>query len=121
MDDLVQWLREQIAHDERIARSALERGFVGFIGQSKTAYFEDKGFPVIIARHIDRHRPSDVLAQCEAHERVIRRWEQACDNAHVPSEAQASWGHIARVLAEDVLIIGSAYRHRLGYREEWRP
>lgn len=120
--DLASWLLEQIAEDERVARSAVcwkgERWTVGehaghaivwAQGQeiARSSQSADRGVAELIAAH----DPAHVLAECAA-KRVIVRF---CDPAGAPDGE-------GRFVAEHVLqILALPYADRAGYREEWRP
>lgn len=98
MDDLVTWLREQIAED----RAAVE------VGRSPHAHGCD---------HVECccDQGATVLAQCDAHEALLALHvinQGACD---VCGEWDYDWP------CKTLRILALAYQHRPGYREEWRP
>lgn len=119
MEDLVQWLREQIAADvssvHKLARAA-------------------HPFP----EHEDWDRPlRDILVEagraygpyialldlCEAHTAILDLW-RAGHNAFKAAEGTILAGAAKVRLGayeKTVRTVGLAYRHRPGYREEWRP
>src|ERR1041384_2763803 len=108
MDDIMRWLREQIARD----RAEAEKGV------SDTA-------------------PSAVLAQCEAHTAILDehapRREHTVDGDLVCSTCvYTGWdedpgGNRSRYRdhhdwpCQTVLAVALAYRHRPGFRNEWLP
>jgi hypothetical protein len=124
-DDLVTWLREQIATVERFA-SAAQAPYSGdrweVIGGKRVVVrrwpseFRVADMPILKAKtaniyllhHVAMHDPAVVLAQCQAHLWMIAEIEHARETDTCGSE------RLLRLLA-------LAYRHRDGYREEWRP
>lgn len=94
MDDLVQWLREQIATDVERWRPVLPG-----------------------ARLNGKATAREHLARCEAHTALIN----ACLIGVDPRDP-APFGSVRADLADDALwFLACAYRHRPGFRDEWRP
>lgn len=145
MDELVAWLRKQIAEDEQLARDAVVRKAGGdaweiaeqrpyrwgqdeedteVIGGGKpiiTCNYEYGGY--LLAAHIVRHDPRAVLAQCEAHGALVDAvaGDIKAATGLVPAD---EFGErlVTEFRAVAVLrLLALTYQHRPGYREEWRP
>jgi hypothetical protein len=144
VDDLVQWLRDQLDEDEQVAREATPgpwrnaptpRHRVTASGRSEEAVFAsppDVGATVVAttgeaverrhlvdAEHIARHDPARVLREIDAKRKLLAAYaEVAANDVDESYEYAYGWanglGHAVRLLAE-------AYADRPGYREEWRP
>lgn len=96
----VAWLRATIEGDKKIA---------------ETSGFGEKREHAI--RHIVRHGPQDVIADCEAKLAILERhlgdpdsaiggaWCVVCDFQHLPCPT--------------VRLMASGYRYRPGYQEAW--
>jgi hypothetical protein len=131
--DLASWLLEQIAEDERVARSAVcwkgERwtvrehaghAIVWAQGQeiARSSQSADRGVAELIAAH----DPAHVLAECaakraivEAHTAELIAVEEGVEHwTDCPDCRQTPPCHTLRLLAQ-------VYKDRPGYREEWRP
>lgn len=112
MDDLVTWLREQIAEDEEAARKRMHHAQENhlllqdpkYLGLFVPGWHE---WPEIEAA------AAHALAQCEAHTAILDRYERADKENHAPD---------AYSLADDLLrALALAYQHRPGYQDMWRP
>jgi hypothetical protein len=103
VDDVVPWLREQIAEDRRLAEEACDGPWrVDDAGYAEAIYSAD-GTCVIgggrwggeapvfdsteDALHIVRHDPAAVLAQCDAHEALLERYGNAAARRAMLTEA----------------------------------
>ncbi|WP_329472709.1 DUF6221 family protein [Streptomyces sp. NBC_01723] len=129
MSDLVQWLREQLDEDERIAREAPPGPWYigGAVDPTKPCQvntFPDlrlvaDGLNWLVAEHIAVHNPARVLREIDAKRQVIARYEQA----HQLWEGGA--GNGADAMRAGLLYClqahASVYADRPGYREAWRP
>jgi len=93
MDDLVVWLRAQIAAAEASART----------DEWNRPHGSRCGITADNLPECDCDYWKTVLAQCEAHEMVLR----LAETVYV--------GYAA------VRAVGLAYQHNPGYREEWKP
>ncbi|SER95498.1 hypothetical protein SAMN05216188_11868 [Lentzea xinjiangensis] len=132
MDDLVTWLREQITEDRQVAHAAhsrVEHGTERWYG--KDARIVDGVGHLIVTHswvneiaHIVRHDPRTVLAQCDAHEAILDLFEYVCDSSNdqrSDEQGVLMSNPVARRRMRDVVRrLGLAYRHRPGYRDEWR-
>lgn len=110
MDDLVQWLREQIAERLRMAR---EHARVLAEADRRTGPATNDQ-AIAVAAFMYGYNPKDEIAQCDAHTAILDRYEherQRFDSELLRLEA----------LEDAVRAAGLAYQHRPGYREEWRP
>ncbi|ANZ35240.1 hypothetical protein BBK82_03280 [Lentzea guizhouensis] len=143
LDELVVWLREQIAEDRRIAEESCDGPWhVNDAGYAEAIYGAD-GTCVIgggrwggeapvfdsteDALHIVRHDPRVVLAQCAAHEALLdEHWD--VNEGDCATCVTGKWGYPThggsspqRYPCKTIRIVALAYQHRPGYREEWRP
>lgn len=110
MDDLVQWLGEQLDEDEQIARVAdTELGNVF----TRIATFD----PEMAAdeRHIMAHRPTRVLREIDAKRDLLRFAQGIHDHYETFTTGVASR------LEATLRLFALSYADRPGYREEWRP
>jgi hypothetical protein len=133
VNDLVTWLREQIADVSARAQAALERGTSIY----DSGWLRDKGIDIANAVHIAGQHPRTVLAQCEAHTAIL-----AVHNTPLvlhPDDPPSLWKYEERCClgcgfdsreervtpeindCPTLRATGLAYQHRPGYREEWRP
>jgi hypothetical protein len=134
VNDLVRWLGEQLEEDERIAKRAVpgpwrhepdrpdpplgtpgseEAIYAGPIGPSE-ARIAGTGMPgdrqsYLNAVHIAEHDPervfNEITFKCKLH-----AWALNSLRREAPDQVEK----VIRLIAE-------TYRHRPGYREEWRP
>lgn len=118
MDDLVTWLREQIAVTKTWAREALDRpwlaedNYVLDENGGEVARFEIKAD----ARHAALNEPRAVLAQCEANTALL---DSYAEHLALPEYTPYVKGRRDKAL-HDIRLLALAYQHRPGYREEWR-
>jgi uncharacterized protein YhdP len=144
--DLVQWLREQLDEDERIARAVRvphdwHQGpgddpewtdaelVCMWPPEFHTPYERDKHWRGLtvegaeLAEHIAAHDPARVLREIEAKRRVLRQHEDV--RAQVRNPVSAENRRAARVeqgALEDVMrLLALPYADRPGYRQEWAP
>ncbi|MFB7707909.1 DUF6221 family protein [Streptomyces sp. NPDC056105] len=136
MDDLAQWLGEQLDDDERIARAATLGPWVqsGIGDYGWTVDFGHPGSGVETANteqgladadFIAAHNPARVLREIDAkrkllalyveHERLDRETFEAED------EHARSLVSLRAAYLDAVRHHAAVYDHRPGYREEWRP
>lgn len=67
--------------------------------------------------HIIRHDPRNVVADCEAKLAILDLYEkQAARAGENAMEEDRTW-----ILDPVVRLLGAGYKHRPGYREEWKP
>ena len=126
--DLVQWLREQLDEDERIARAVEDRsapwdgqwvadgddaartfnGHVLFYGHG------DRSLKPGLVAHVVEHDPARVLREIEAKRQLVTLHSEGsselfCSNCeHEPP-------------CPTLRLLALPYADRPGYREEWRP
>ena len=117
MDELVQWLGEQIDEDERIAKEAGGRR-----GQWKLATGLDDAesgdaswLRPPYLKHVERHDPARVLAEIDA-KRDLLVFAKGIHDHH----ETFTTGVYAR-LEKTLRLYALAYKNRPGYRDEWRP
>lgn len=130
MGDLVEWLREQLDEDDRIARGTGQPGtsWQGLEMDGELRDDANAGTVAYIPRaetraHIARHDPARVLRETEAKRRTIALCEpplvdvtgpQDTERQFIPGEGPP-WGL-------DVLkLLALPYADRPGYRDDWRP
>lgn len=121
MDDLLQFLRDQLDQDERTARAATPGPwavegasvYVGHPTNEIVDYSES-------AEHIARHDPARVLAEVDAKRRVLDRYENqaALAASHVGGILTK---HLVEELRAVVQLLALPYASRPGYPEKWRP
>lgn len=107
MEKLITWLRQQIAEDRRIANAAHSRTTRGTEQWcQKDARIVDNAGNLIVTHswvneiaHIVRHDPRTVLAQCDAHEKILN----LAETVYVEHAA--------------VTALALAYQYRAGYDE----
>jgi hypothetical protein len=129
MDDLVQWLGQQLDEDERIARAATRGPWVqsGIGDYGWTVDFGRPGAGVETADtdqgladadFIADHDPARVLREIAAkrealvHCERIRQHTRQGEEVYVLAEG---------AVAKQIQIMAAAYNQRPGYREEWAP
>ncbi|MBQ0974538.1 hypothetical protein KBZ00_25920 [Streptomyces sp. RK31] len=125
MDELVRWLRAQLDEDERTARATEWDGSGNKLDWELMAsatidvggdefYVGDR----TIANHMMAWDPARVLREIDAkrqslaHYARIREHTKRGDEAYVLAEG---------AVAKQIQIMATAYDHRPGHREEWRP
>jgi hypothetical protein len=130
MDELVQWLREQLDDDERTARAATDGPWTT-MGQrvlDPSPPSNRLGIGMAVghaaasadynetAEHIARHDPERVLREIDAKRQLLYQFEQRGNSvrATVKPPTGGVWDDMLRLLA-------LPYADRPGYREEWRP
>lgn len=110
---LAAFLLEQIAEDERVAREATAGPWVERYdtawgpGPNDMVIRPDDAIGVEDLRHVIRHDPARVLADCEAKRRIVIHAEMAGGHG-----AQLALQHVLRFLA-------LPYADRPGYDPEW--
>jgi hypothetical protein len=122
MDDLVQWLRDRLDEDERIARAAslgpwVQSG-IGDYGWTVTfgrpgagVETDDSEQGLADADFIAAHDPARVLREIDSKRRMIGAIEHLLVQVDDPFAG-----------VDDVLrLLALPYADRPGYREEWRP
>lgn len=133
MSDAMAWLRKQIAEDRRLAEAVGDPETDGAwyysepLGETVRSEAQqyiacgpyDGPVDEDAARHIVRHDPRTVLAQCDAHTAILDRYERAREAGH---QGRYTEWELAQLEAFEaaVEIVALAYRHHPGYREEWR-
>lgn len=149
--ELLPWLRRTIAATEQIAHDAAMRKGPAWevCPQPPYRWGQDEkdteilgvGKPIItcnyeyggllLADHIVRHDPRAVLAQCEAHTRILDAVQRYLDGHPGPCtnegvefddscELHIEWNKTA-LEPYSARLVGLAYQYWPGYREEWRP
>lgn len=107
MNDLVTWLRAQIADAERTARD----------DQWGRPHGPGCGITADVCPGCDCTYWRDVLAQCEAHTALL---DSYAEHIAMPEYTPYVKGRRDKAL-HDLRLLALAYQHRPGYREEWRP
>jgi len=131
-DQLVRWLREQIAEDRRIAEEACDGPWhVDDEGYAEAIYSAD-GTCVIgggrwggeasvfdsteDALHVVRWDPARVLHEVEAKRRILDDYER-----YAAERRRAMGGWDSREVSPILTALALPYSNRPGYHEEWRP
>ncbi|MEV3857752.1 DUF6221 family protein [Streptomyces sp. NPDC050095] len=121
MDDLVQWLGEQLDEDERIARDCEglmwwnhPENWVSAPQMCRVALAVHAGN----RRHIVEHDPARVLREIDAKRELIRRYEAMAADVLVMTGVDSILSEYRRVILPSLAL---PYADRPGYREEWRP
>lgn len=131
--ELVAWLRAQLDDDQAEAEAATPGPWIDASGNAGDVIVEQlsdaEGHLVAEietcvdhpdvdraadAAHIARHDPAAVLADVAA-KRAILDLHDA-----VPEEEHCAWDQ-ERKPCQTVRLLASAYAHRPGYRDQWRP
>ncbi|MDX3549527.1 DUF6221 family protein [Streptomyces europaeiscabiei] len=137
MDELVQWLGEQLDEDERIARAATpgpwtqsgigEYGWgVSFSRPGAGVEAEDSEQGRADAEHIAAHDPARVLREIDAKRRILAEcayWhgklaKEAADPSPVPFP---TLGEVLDAVTPILRALALPYADRPGYQEGWRP
>lgn len=127
MTTLTEFLLARIAEDEAVARSATvgpwtqDGSYVRGDGDSLfgTDYYSASADHEPDAAHITRHDPARVLAECEAHRRIVERAQrasQAFDQIINPTTSGVAMT-MDLVLAD----LASIYADHEDFDESWRP
>jgi hypothetical protein len=128
MPDLVTWLREQLDHDERVARATFEDdGYQEWdtptSGIVQTASGDLDGLVPArrhIAEHIALHDPARVLRQVKAYREILDEyayWHQKVLDSETAKFPQPDLGGRFEVASTMVRLVASIYSHRPGYTE----
>jgi hypothetical protein len=147
-EDLVEWLREQLDEDERIARAAADElegpelgGEWRYDGRSVETVRERTMVAVGsqdlmelgVGRHIARHDPARVLREIEAKRRRLERHtpqmnigvdsDENDPSTYVPacSICQTTVVNPGDWPCEELRDDAAVYADRPGYRAAWRP
>jgi hypothetical protein len=121
MDELVPWLGEQLAEDERIARRAGDS--FRQIGETGVIVAHD---PARVLREIDAKRQlltgyTKAVEQVEELDALRERLRASGQDVFMTEMERASAIHKRDVLHGVLQILALPYADRPGYREEWRP
>ncbi|MFE7906514.1 DUF6221 family protein [Streptomyces albogriseolus] len=129
MDDLVQWLGQQIDEDERIARRAGDSfrqiGETGVIVATEGDQAEECASAnwAGVAEHIVAHDPARVLREIDAKRQIIalhHQLEDAQEMLDFCATCDAT-GKYPEYPCTTLRLLALPYADRPGYREEWRP
>lgn len=116
MDDLINWLRQQIHTISVLATDALAEWPPGDEIASQVE-------SIVVGAHIARNDPRAVLAECEAKRRIIN--DVIPEVNGMDDRIEGEWGHgLAGPHEESKLLLSLLalpYADRPGYREEWKP
>ncbi len=126
MDDLVQWLGEQLDGEAADAQDCVtSNGRWRAMGESVLS--DDNAEVVTMcdlsdAAHIARHDPARVLREIDAKRQVLAMAQARIEEAASPDFMVNGPAKVALVVLEPVLkSLATVYADRPGYREEWRP
>ena len=139
-DDLVTWLRRAIGARRSLALGAIElgsdekwteisSGVLQTIAEDKPGIDPMDGLHPLgdstLTRLMEANDPQDTIARCEA--------ELAILDEHGPFDPAPEWlsafcrrcgeidDHRVAWPCRTIRLLGSGYKHRPGYREEWKP
>lgn len=127
-DDLVVWLRAQLAYAERVARDA---GGCSWDLPAKAGY--PAGHDTRLEaeeEHTARHDPARVLAEVDAKRRILdlHEGDHECSTIRrgVDCEGEAyeeidNYTYVVGGDCSTVRLLALPFADRPGYREEWRP
>jgi len=133
VDDLVQWLGQQLDEDERTARAAggaswEELPVSGWVHTAPlpTSEWQPPGYdhhvasaPLVEDRaHIVAHDPARVLREIAARRQALAHYARVCE---LTKDGDEAYLLAEGVVAKQLQIMATAYDHRPGYRDEWRP
>jgi hypothetical protein len=124
VDDLVQWLGEQLKEDERTARATTWDGSGNKLSWELAAsatidvggdefYVGDR----TIANHMMAWDPARVLREIEAKRQIIEQHKRYAAERRRMMGGWDPQSDDSPILA----ALATAYADRPGYREEWRP
>jgi hypothetical protein len=131
-NEMVTWLRAEIEADKRAASAKVirlrwtadpepwEAGATGIV--------DEQGGPVAAvigdyaARHILRQQPLGTIARCDAELAILRERDAAATmfGGARDHDGGGVFGAL-RALDHAVRLLAYGYRHRNGYKPEWRP
>ncbi|MGV9888413.1 DUF6221 family protein [Streptomyces sp. NPDC003395] len=134
MDDLVQFLRDRLDEDERVARAAAQAertntwsalpdsygGVLDGTGRRSLAVGYGGVMEPEIAAHIARHDPARALAEVDAKRRLL---EKAADAERYSRTTWANAGSVGAASAyrATLRLLALPYVDHPDYREDWRP
>ncbi|MDR3082117.1 MAG: DUF6221 family protein [Streptomyces sp.] len=128
-DDLVQFLRDRLDEDEKVARAAdgdeIEasdpvRGakFLTLRGDHHDRHVGE--LPSALADHIARHDPARIIAEVEMKRSIVEKYERALDNSRAHPDDLASSGALL-ALHGVVHLLAAPHANHPQFRQEWRP
>ncbi|GAA4232624.1 hypothetical protein GCM10022254_33040 [Actinomadura meridiana] len=123
--DLVEFLRDRLAKDERIAQACSGGPWKTAPSGTVTADADDPGFVATAeneayAEHIARHDPARTLREVAAARQIVDDYEKETwmlGQGHRSPELEAA--HEAR--ASVLRLLALPYAAHPAYQEEWRP
>ena len=149
MDDFTAWLRQRIQARLALAQGTIELGNNAvWIEQSSGVLVTGDGtetdawdgtWPMgdsTLTRLMEANDPRDTIARCEAELAILdehvsdehERWPECIRCAYIhPAKCECGkldgehWRAPCPYPCNTVRLLGSAYKHQPGYREEWAP
>jgi hypothetical protein len=128
VDDLVQWLRDQLDTETQRATAAGGDEWRRQDHPSETiAVYDSKGDAVVYdegwpseaqAEHIAEHDPARVLREIEAKRRLLGLHDRQ-NHQCVAEDGPSQWH--AKDPCATLRLLALPYADRPGFREEWRP
>lgn len=114
-DDLAVWLREQIYTARFFATEALQHW-------PPDDEIAEQVEPIEVGAFVHRNNPRAVLAQCDAHTRILDEIVPLVDGMDDQIEGEWGSGGLGPHEESELLmkLIALAYQHNEGFREEWR-
>jgi hypothetical protein len=128
IEELINFVRQQINEDERLAREA-GGTWHQTDPERETGRIEDESGEVVVydegspngwqAEHIARHDPARVLREVDSLRRVIELMAAQLKSAEVlpPGHREAAAARARGALQ----LLAAIFADRPGFREEWRP
>lgn len=129
MDELVRWLGVQLDEDERTARAATpgpwEQSGIGEYGWGVSfgragagVEAEDSDQGRADADYIAAWDPARVLREVDAKRQALAHYARLCQ---LTKDGDEPYLLAEGVAAKQIQIMATAYDHRPGYKESWRP
>lgn len=133
----VAWLRRQVEIDRAAARDIIESEAADAVWIEPTSGVLQTGAPTHddtwagtfaigdsrLTRFIASHDPQDIIADCDSRLAALDLCERVIGEdagKHGGCSAVDAWSALA-VARLALGLLAARYRHRDGYREEWKP
>jgi hypothetical protein len=120
---IIEFLEARIAEDEAVARAASHQKLAGpFHGNWRHDSLHLSSMEREDAKHIARHDPARVLAECAAKRAIIKQWDDVTLEDGVRDERDdIDEIHSGLIIAlRDVIkALAAVYSSHPDYRQEW--
>lgn len=132
MSELITWLRAQIEADKEAAQYAqvVAPGIWWHNHDDAPGIiYTEEGGELLrapeehrpLTEHLVRHEPQEVIARCDAGLALLDHYREMCDLLDPTTSARQEYILAEGAVRRAVTLLAQGYRHRDGYREEWRP